>query len=66
MLRVLFNTWFYLDGEVVVCFPCHDIARIVSSSVRFNDPIAKPSSVLDEIGRNRNADVDALLWGNAN
>ena len=35
-------------------------------SLRFNDPVAKLSSVLDEIGRNKNADVDALLWGNAN
>ena len=35
-------------------------------SLRFNDPVAKLSSVLDEIGRNKNADVDALLWCNAN
>ena len=35
-------------------------------SLRFNDPVAKLSSVLDEIGRNKNADIDALLWGNAN
>ena len=35
-------------------------------SLRFSDPVAKFSSVLDEIGRNKNADVDALLWGNAN
>ena len=39
---------------------------IDSLSLRFNDPVAKLSSVLDEIGRNKNADVDALLWRNAN
>lgn len=31
-------------------------------SLRFNDPVAKLSSVLDEIGHNKNADVIALLW----
>ncbi|MBR3820184.1 MAG: transposase [Kiritimatiellae bacterium] len=35
-------------------------------SLRFNDPVVKLSSVLDEIGRNKNADVDALLWSNEN
>jgi len=39
---------------------------IDSLSLRFNDPVAKLSSVLDEIGRDKNADVDALLWRNAN
>ena len=35
-------------------------------SLRFNDPVVKLSSVLDEIGRDKNADVDAILWSNEN
>ena len=35
-------------------------------SLRLNDPVAKLSSVLDEIGRNKNEDVAALLWSKAN
>ena len=34
-------------------------------SLRFNDPVAKLSSVLDEIGRNKNVDVAVLLWSEA-
>lgn len=34
-------------------------------SLHFNVPVAKLSSVLDEIGRNKSADVIALLWSDA-
>ena len=34
-------------------------------SLRFNDSVVKLSSILDEIGRDKNVDVAVLLWSEA-